>query len=141
MTRNVCLGIVCATLVAAAAALAGTTAAQAPTPAAAQTAGGKASPELVNALSKELGATPEQSAAAAGALFQVAKTRLEPEEFAQVSKAANIGSANNLASAMSVFNTLGLKPDLLTKAVPVLTSFVSKSGGADAAKLLAGALT
>ena len=35
---------------------------------------------------------------------------------------------------------LGLKPDQVSKAVPVLTSFVSKSGGADVGRILAGAL-
>jgi hypothetical protein len=33
-----------------------------------------------------------------------------------------------------------LSPDTVSKAVPVLTSFVSKSGDADVGKLLAGAL-
>ena len=47
----------------------------------------KASPELVGALSKEIGATPEQAAGAAGSLFGLAKSRLKAEDFAQVSKA------------------------------------------------------
>jgi hypothetical protein len=34
----------------------------------------------------------------------------------------------------------GLKPDMVAKAVPVLTSFVGKSGGANVGSLLAGAL-
>src|SRR3954469_19790885 len=50
-------------------------------------AAAKASPELVKALSTEIGGTAEQSAGAAGALFSVAKSRLKAEEFAQVSKA------------------------------------------------------
>ena len=127
----------------------------------------KASPDLVNALSKEIGATPEQSAGAAGALFSVAKSRLKADEFAQVSKAVpgmgallkaapatggggaldavtkatgTTGSAAGLASAASAFSSLGLKPDLVAKAIPVLTSFVTKSGGADVGRLLAGAL-
>ena len=50
-------------------------------------------------------------ASAAGALFGLAKTRLAPNQFSQVAKA-----------------------------VPVLTSFVTKSGGASVGKLLAGAL-
>jgi len=50
------------------------------------------------------------------------------------------GSASGLASAASAFSKLGLSPDLVAKAVPVLTSFVSKSGGADVGKLLAGVL-
>ena len=128
-------------------------------------AAAKASPELVGALSKELGATPEQAAGAAGALFNLAKSRLEPAEFAQVSKAVPgmesllraapavggaigtsgalsqlPGSAAGLASAASAFSKLGLQPDMVGKAVPVLTSFVTKSGGADAGRLLAGAL-
>ena len=132
------------------------------------TAAAKASPELVNALSKEIGSTPEQAAGAAGALFAVAKSRLSANEFSQVSKAVpgmdallkaapstgaaggalgaaskvagTSGSATGLASAASAFSTLGLKPDLVSKAVPVLTSFVTKSGGADVGRLLTGAL-
>ena len=127
----------------------------------------KASPDLVNALSTEIGGTPEQSAGAAGALFSVAKSRLKADEFAQVSKAVpgmgallkaapatggggaldavtkatgTTGSAAGLASAASAFSSLGLKPDLVAKAIPVLTSFVTKSGGADVGRLLAGAL-
>ena len=126
----------------------------------------KASPELVDALSKAIGATPEQSAGAAGALFTVAKSRLKADEFTNVSNAVpgmgallkaapamgggaldaatkatgTSGAAAGLASAASAFSSLGLKPDLVAKAVPVLTSFVSKSGGADVGKLLAGAL-
>ena len=124
-----------------------------------------ASPELVGALSKEIGASPEQAAGAAGALFGVAKSRLKPEEFSQVAKAVPgidsllkaapaagsapgasgalsqlAGSAGGLATAVSAFSKLGLKPDMVAKAVPVLTSFVAKSGGANVASLLAGAL-
>lgn len=134
------------------------------------TAAAKASPELVGTLSKEIGSTPEQAAGAAGALFGVAKSRLKPEEFSQVAKAVpgmdallkaapavgaaaggslggavskaagTSGSAAGIATAASAFSKLGLQPDLVGKAVPVLTSFVSKSGGADVGRLLAGAL-
>ena len=123
----------------------------------------KASPELVGALSKELGATPEQAAGAAGSLFGLAKSRLKPEEFAQVSKAvpgmdlllkaapslpggaggalgAIAGSAGSLTSMAGAFSGLGLKPDMVAKAIPVLTSFVSKTGGASVGSLLAGVL-
>ena len=130
----------------------------------AATTAAKASPELVSALSKELGATPEQSAGAAGALFGLAKSRLKPEEFSQVAGAvpgmdallkaapaagavgtsgalSQLGaSAGGMAAAASAFTSLGLSPDLVSKAVPVLTSFVSKSGGANVASLLTGAL-
>jgi len=118
----------------------------------------KASPELVGALSKEIGATPEQAAGAAGALFGVAKSRLNPADFSQVAtavpgmdsllKAAPIGGtlsplggqANGLVTAASAFSKLGLSPDMVGKAVPVLTSYVTKSGGEKAGSLLAGAL-
>jgi hypothetical protein len=124
----------------------------------------KANPDLVGALAKEIEGTPEQAAGAAGALFGVAQQRLKPEEFSQVDKsvpgmasflkAAPAGGgvtggakANNplaqaagLASAASAFSKLGLKPSMVAKAIPVLTGFVSKSGGADVGKLLAGAL-
>ncbi len=131
----------------------------------AASAAAKASPELVGQLSKEIGATPEQAAGAAGALFSVAKSRLDADQFSQVSKAVPgmsallkaapstggavgtsgamsklPGSAGGLAGAASAFSKLGLEPDKVSKAVPVLTSFVSKSGGADVGKMLAGAL-
>jgi hypothetical protein len=126
----------------------------------------KASPELVGALSKELGSTPEQAAGAAGALFGVAKSQLKADEFSQISKAVPgmaallkaapsaavgtsgaagalskmTGSAGTLATAASAFSKLGLKPEMVAQAVPVLTQFVTKSGGANVGKLLAGVL-
>jgi Protein of unknown function VcgC/VcgE (DUF2780) len=134
----------------------------------AQAAAVKASPELVQSLSKEIGATPEQAAGAAGALFGLAKSRLQADEFSQISQAVPgmsellkaapaagkssnplarasesvpaVGTAGAVAPAASAFSQLGLKPELVPKAIPVLTSFVSKSGGADAARLLTGAL-
>jgi hypothetical protein len=133
-------------------------------PAATASAAAKASPALIGELSKEMGASPEQAAGAAGALFGLAKSRLSPAEFSQVSnavpgmdlllKAAPTGgatgaaaglsqlgaSAGGLAAAANAFTKLGLKPELAAKAVPILTSFVTKSGGANVGSLLAGAL-
>jgi hypothetical protein len=135
----------------------------------AQAAAVKASPELVQSLSKEIGATPEQAAGAAGALFGIAKSRLKEDEFAEVSQAVPgmssllkaapktggssnplstaggavsqaVGTAGALGPAASAFSQLGLKPEMVTKAIPILTSFVSKTGGANVASLLAGAL-
>jgi hypothetical protein len=120
----------------------------------------KASPELVSSLAKELGSTSEQAAGAAGALFGLAKSKLKPEEFSQVAKAVPgmdmllkaapalgaaagggaAGAASGLASLGSAFSKIGLKPDMVSKAIPVLTSFVSKSGGASVGSLLAGVL-
>ena len=160
MRRHTCLAVLCFLTLATVshAGPVGSTQA-AGTANAAATAAAKASPDLTAALAKELNATPEQSAGAAGALFGIAKTKMAPADFSKVSQAVpgmgNLlkaapalggGKSNplaqlgGLAAAASAFSKLGLSPDLVAKAVPVLTSFVSKSGGADVGKLLAGAL-
>jgi hypothetical protein len=157
MTRQSCVGFVCLAM-----SVAFTTNGEAQTGAA--SAAAKASPELVGALSTEIGGSPEQAAGAAGALFGVAKSRLKPEEFSQISSAvpgmdlllsaAPVGassgtagalsqlggSASGLAGAAAAFAKLGLKPELVAKAVPVLVSFVTKSGGANLGSLLASVL-
>lgn len=159
MTRKSCASWVCVALVLGAFA-------QAPAFAQERAAAAvKASPDLVNMLSKEMGSTPEQAAGAAGALFGVAKSRMKPEDFAQVAKAvpgmdsllgavpgatgavgttggaASLGgAAGGLASATSAFSKLGLSPDMVNKAIPILTQYVSKSGGANVGNLLAGVL-
>jgi hypothetical protein len=58
-----------------------------------------------------------------------------------LSKATGSASAlGGLATVAPAFEELGLKPEMAMKAVPVLTKYVSKSGGAEVASLLAGAL-
>jgi hypothetical protein len=82
MTWTQCRGLVCATLFASSSAVA--LAAKADAPQAAATAAARAaaaSPQLIGALSKEIGATPEQAARAAGALFRVAQSRLNQMSF------------------------------------------------------------
>ena len=122
------------------------------TPAAATSANS----ELVGALAKELGSTPQQAEGAAGALFSHAKSKMKPDDWAKVAgavpgmdgllKAApamaggGLASVAGMAGVASSFSKLGLKPEMVAKAVPILTSFVSKSGGADVGQLLAGAL-
>lgn len=119
-------------------------------------AAAKASPDLIKALSGEIGGTPEQTAGAAGALFGLAKSKMTPADFGQVSKAVPgmellLGAApaaggnamsqlGGLASMASAFSKLGLKPEMVAKAIPVLVQFVSKGGGANVGKLLAAAL-
>ena len=162
--RRYALQVFCAALLTSYAAGAVLSSAQASS--AASTAA-KASPELVNALSKELGASPDQSAGAAGTLFGIAKSKLSADQFSQIAKAVPGmdallkaapssapasaggvsslssqlgGAAGSLAAAVPAFSKLGLKPEMVAKAVPVLTSFVTKSGGANVGNLLAGAL-
>ena len=166
MTRKCRAGIVGVGLMIVVAAGGRVLVAQAPQAASqAASAAASASPELVGALSKEIGSTPEQAAGAAGALFGLAKTRLKADEFSQIAAAVPgmdallkaapptgspvgttgplpgaAGAATGLASATSAFTKLGLQPEMVSKAVPVLTQFVTKSGGAQVGSLLAGAL-
>jgi len=125
-----------------------------------------ANPELVGSLVKELGATPQQAEGAAGALFGVAQQKMPAGEWAKVSgavpgmgallKAAPAASApgagatpaagamakagGSLATAAAAFTKLGLKPEMVAKAVPILTQYVTKAGGADVGASLAAAL-
>lgn len=133
---------------------------------AAQTPPAPANPELASALAKEIGGTTQQAEGAAGALFGLAKTRLKPEDWSKVAGAvpgmdgllkaapaasSDVGSAmvgalagstdlGGLAGVAGSFKKLGLKPEMVTKAVPILTDYVSKAGGANVGQLLAGAL-
>ena len=137
MTRLICLGIVLVAMCFSSASVpqAAASPAQAAPPEA--TAAAKANPELVGALSKEMGATPEQAAGAAGALFGVAKSRLKAEDFSQIATAvpgmdsllkaapaagggatsstlSQLGSgASGLAGAASAFSKLGLSLSLI----------------------------
>jgi hypothetical protein len=120
------------------------------------------SPELVGMLTKDLNVTPKQATGGAGALFNVAKSRLKPDQFSQIAaavpgmdgllKAAPStggltgmtgglpGAAAGLAPAAAAFQKLGLSPEMVGKFVPVLTQFVGAKGGSNVASLLAGAL-
>ena len=121
-------------------------------------------PELVGQLAKELGSTPAQAEGAAGSLFGLAKSRLSAGDFSKVEAAVpgmnsllkaapplggsnplsavtgTTGSIGGLATVASAFSKLGLKPELVSKAIPVITQYVTKSGGPGVASLLEGAL-
>ena len=118
-----------------------------------------ANPELVGELAKELQITPQQAEGAAGSLFDTAKKSMPAGDWAKVSQsvpgmdgllkaapaaasgaAGMMGKAGGLAGAAAAFSKLGLKPEMVSKAIPVLTKYVSKTGGADVGSLLAGAL-
>lgn len=120
-----------------------------------------ANPELVGSLAKEIGATPQQAEGAAGALFGVAQSRLSPGDWTKVSQAVPgidgllkaapaaaaaggaagmLGKAGGLASAAAAFQKLGLKPEMVAKVVPIITQYVTKTGGAGVGSLLAGVL-
>jgi hypothetical protein len=163
-------GIVCAALFVAATAHHAPAWAGAQTSSTAAAAAAKENPELVGALSKELGTTTDQAAGAAGALFGLAKSRLSAADFSRIAgavpgmdallkaapdttaastgaggitgslpkAAGTTGSLGSLSSAATAFSKLGISPDLVSKAVPVLTGYVTKSGGAGLGNLLGG---
>src|SRR5262245_9967203 len=133
----------------------------------AQAPAGGGSSELVGLLAKEMGSSTKQAQGAAGSLFRLAKTRMSPDDFGKVATAvpdmdgllkaapkldaktggaAALGQAvgeeglGGLAGVVQSFKKLGLKPDMVKKAVPVLTNFVGKKGGTDLAKLLGDSL-
>ena len=80
MTRRMWIGMLFMVMV-------GWTSTEARAQGGAAAAAAKASPALISALAGEIGGSPEQAAGAAGALFGLAKSRLKPEEFGQISKA------------------------------------------------------
>lgn len=122
------------------------------------------SPELVGQLTKELSVSPSQATGGAGALFNLAKSRLSTADFSKVAsvvpgmggflKAAPAadssglsslagalpGGMGGLASTAGAFGKLGLSPEMAGKFVPVLTKFVQAKGGSATAALLSGAL-
>jgi hypothetical protein len=51
-----------------------------------------------------------------------------------------LGGLSGVSSLAASFNKLGLKPDMVSKAIPIVTNYVTKTGGADVGKLLAGVL-
>jgi hypothetical protein len=137
-----------------------------PESALAQGSGAGPSSELVGQLAKELGSTTKQAEGAAGSLLRLAKTRMTPEDFSKVATAVpgvdrllaaapaleakgaagalakKVGAEGlgGLAEVMESFRKLGLKPDMVKKAVPVVTDYIGKRGGGDLAKLVGDSL-
>ena len=125
---------------------------------------------LTDALVKKLGITSEQAQGGAGALFQVAKGKLDAGQFAELSKsvpemnsllnavpkqsgalsglAGGVSSAlgdsgnayGNLAGLASTFKTLNLSPDMVDQFVPVVVDYVRTKGGDLTSNMLQSAL-
>lgn len=109
--------------------------------------------ELTNLLVQRLGVTPQQAMGGAGALLQIAKTRMNPEAFAKLSTqipdvqqlllavpalkpqsglgglAGKLGglagnsSIGTALTAVSIFQQLGMKPETMEKFVPVVVDY------------------
>jgi hypothetical protein len=125
---------------------------------------------LTDTLVKNLGITQEQAQGGAGAIFQVAKDKLDAGQFAGLSKAVPemdsllssapkqsgalsglagdassvLGETNNpygnLAGLASAFKALNLSPDRVDEFVPVVVDYVSAKSGALTANMLQSAL-
>jgi Protein of unknown function VcgC/VcgE (DUF2780) len=125
---------------------------------------------LTDTLVKKLGITSEQAQGGAGALFQVAKGKLDAGQFAEVSQSvpemnsllnavpkqsgalsglagsvsSTLGDSSNaygnLASLASTFKTLNLSPDMVGQFVPVVVDYVRTNGGDLTSNLLQSAL-
>ena len=124
---------------------------------------------LTDTLVKKLGITSEQAQGGAGALFQVAKGKLDSGQFAELSKAVpgmdnlisaapkqpgiSSGLAGSLSSALgennsygnlavlaATFKDLNLSPDMVDEFVPVVVDYVRTSGGNLTADMLQSAL-
>ena len=126
--------------------------------------------DLVTMLVQQLGVTETQAQGGAGAIFNLAKERMQAEAFDQVAGAVPnmdallgavpkkssglggmlgsgtslLGGANgnlgNLASLASSFSQLGLSPDMVNQFVPIVLSFVQGNGGESVSQLLAAVL-
>lgn len=117
--------------------------------------------ELIQMLTKSLGVTPQQASGGAGALFNMAKSKLKPEDFSKVAAAVpgmddllkaapkgdsmtsplgSIPGAGGMSAVLDAFQSLGLTPDMVGKFVPTITKFVESKAGSGVASLLAGAL-
>ena len=123
------------------------------------------SPELIGQLTKGLSITPEQAIGGSGALFGLAKTKLNADQFTKVAKvvpgmdgllgaapkptsggagalssmgAMLPGKAGGIASLAGSFKSLGLSPSMAAKFVPIMTKFVNVKGGTEVADLVSG---
>ena len=128
-------------------------------------AGTSSSSGLVGQLSKELSITRPQARGGAGALFNLAKSRLTSNEFSKIAaavpgmngllKAAPAPSQNSelsnlegslpgnmgrTAEVAEAFHKLGLSPTMAAKFLPIMSKFVQSKGGQSTASLLEKAL-
>lgn len=125
---------------------------------------------LISLLTQQLGVTEPQAQGGAGSIFNLAKEKLSPQEFSQVSntvpdmnglldaapkKETGMGgmlggatsmfggggsSLEGLASLASSFSQLGLSPDMVKQFVPVILNYVKINGGETVSNLLAAVL-
>jgi hypothetical protein len=122
--------------------------------------------DLLNNLTSQLGITNEQAAGGAGAMFNLAKSRLSSEDFAPIAaavpdldslmaaapsvtetatgKMANMLGGENglgsLATLASSFTQLGLSSDMISQFTPIVLDYLQQVGGTSVMDVMKGAL-
>lgn len=120
---------------------------------------------LVDILVHRLGVSPQQALGGAGAIFQLAQGKMNPQAFTSMSQsipgmstmlsAAPAASGGGLTSMVgggggtlggaaalaSSFQQLDLSPDMVGKFIPVVTNYVRQSSGKASADMLQSVLT
>ena len=134
------------------------------------TGGTTAGGGLTDMLVQQLGVTPTQASGGAGAVFQLAKSKMQSAAFEKLSSsvpgmsgllaaappmnpaggglsalANNVpgmggSSAGNMVGLASSFQQLGLGPDMVQKFVPVVMQYVQGTGGGAVSSMLQSAL-
>lgn len=125
---------------------------------------------LTDILMNQLGVSQQQALGGAGAIFQAAKTNMDPQAFTNLSQSvpgmnemlsaapkmsnsmsnvtsgisSMMGDANNtlgsMASLAASFKQLNLSPDMVGQFIPVVTDYVRNTSGQAMANLLQSAL-
>lgn len=122
---------------------------------------------LVDALVGQLGVSQQQALGGAGAIFQVAKAKMAPEAFSNLSQSipgmsemlaaapqagqplsgvtSVLGGASSTVNTMAVlanqFRQLQMSPGMVNQFIPVVVDYVKNTSGQMTAKLLQSALT
>lgn len=105
---------------------------------------------LTGLLMQQLGVTQPQAEGGAGALFQLAKSRMSSGDFTALSNsvpemqgllaAAPAASPLGGGGMAATFLQIDLKPDMVQKFVPIMVQYVEGSGGGTVAAALKSAL-
>ncbi|MCW5598644.1 DUF2780 domain-containing protein [Nitrosomonas sp.] len=112
--------------------------------------GATAGTGLTSVLMQQLGVSQPQAEGGAGALFQLAKSRMSAGDFTALSdsvpempallSAAPAPSPIGGGGMAATFLQLGLTPDMVQKFIPVVVQYVQGSGGSAVAGALQSAL-
>jgi hypothetical protein len=101
---------------------------------------------LTELLVQQLGVTKAQAEGGAGAIFQLAKSKMDPGAFARLSSSVPgmqtfmAAAGNGAGDLPSAFQKLGLATDMPQKFVPIVMKYVHGASGEAMASVLQAAL-